>query len=223
MTTGKLIVIESGTDGSGKTTQFELLYDRLKANDHDVHKIEFPDYKSDSSALVRMYLRGDFGKKPKDVNLYAASTFYAVDRFASFQQKWKSIYKRGSIILADRYTTSNMIHQASKIDDKREREAYLEWLRDLEFNKFDLPEPDLVVFLDMPPEHSIRFINKRNYQDIHEKDIEYLHSTYDNALSIAEKYQWSIVNCVENERVKSREKIHQEVYNQTNKILKGDF
>ncbi len=223
MTAGKLIVIESGIDGSGKTTQFEMLYTKLKQENYDVYKVEFPDYDSDSSALVRMYLRGEFGEKPKDINLYAASTFYAVDRFASFQKKWKDLYNKGAIILADRYTTSNMIHQASKIDDLEERESYLDWLRDLEFNKFALPEPDLVVFLDMPPKYSIKLINDRGYQDIHERDIEYLHTTYQNALRITKKYSWSIVNCIREDRIKSIEEIHKEIYKNTKKILEGGF
>ncbi len=223
MTAGKLIVIESGIDGSGKTTQFEMLYNKLKQEGHDVYKVEFPDYESDSSALVKMYLGGDFGEKPKDVNLYAASTFYAVDRFASFQKKWKNLYDKGAIILADRYTTSNMIHQASKIDDVRERESYLDWLRDLEFNKFALPEPDLVVFLDMPPKYSIKLINDRGYRDIHERDIEYLHTTYKNALGIAERYEWSIVDCIEENSIISIEKIHEKVSKYVEKIFKEGF
>lgn len=219
---GKLIVIESGIDGSGKTTQFELLYYRLKKEDYNVYKVEFPDYKSDSSALVKMYLRGDFGENPKDINLYAASTFYAVDRFASYQQKWKKLYEDGAIILADRYTTSNMIHQASKIDDLHERKEYLGWLWDLEFNKFALPEPDLVVFLDMPPQHSIKFINSRGNQDIHEKDLDYLHSTYLNAVEIANSFNWSTVECAKKDDVKSINDIHIEVYERVVKtLLKG--
>ncbi len=223
MTAGRLIVIESGIDGSGKTTQFEMLYNKLKQEGHDVYKVEFPDYDSDSSALVKMYLGGDFGEKPKDVNLYAASTFYAVDRFASFHRKWKDLYNKGAIILADRYTTSNMIHQASKIDDTRERESYLDWLRDLEFNKFGLPKPDLVVFLDMPPKYSIKLINDRGYRDIHERDIEYLHTTYENALGIAERYKWSIVNCIKENRIISIEEIHEEVNKYVEEILKEGF
>lgn len=217
---GKLIVIESGTDGSGKSTQFELIYNKLKTEGFNVHRVNFPDYNSDSSALVKMYLNGDFGKDPKDVNLYAASTFYAVDRFASYQKKWRDLYDKGTIILADRYTTSNMVHQASKIDDSSERMEYLKWLWDLEFNKFALPEPDLVIFLDMPPRYSIKFINSREKQDIHEKNIDYLHYTYKNALEIAESYNWDIFECEEKGQLKSITDIHFEIYDRVKGALK---
>ncbi|MFW5972224.1 MAG: dTMP kinase [Bacillota bacterium] len=222
MAEGKLIVIESGIDGSGKTTQFNILYNRLKKEGYNVSQVKFPDYESESSALVRMYLQGDFGKSPGDINLYAASTFYAVDRFASYQRKWKKLYERGAIILADRYTTSNMIHQASKIESVKERREYLCWLRDLEFNKFDLPEPDMVVFLDMPPRYSINFIKSRgNKQDIHEKDIEYLHTTYKNALEIADLYNWSKIYCIDDKEVRTINSIHNDIYEQVQKKIQG--
>ncbi|MEJ6952227.1 dTMP kinase [Natronospora cellulosivora (SeqCode)] len=219
MAKGKLIVIESGTDGSGKSTQFDLLYDRLKNEGHNVIKVKFPDYESDSSALVRMYLKGEFGENPKGINLYAASTFYAVDRFASYQQKWKKLHDEGAIILADRYTTSNMIHQASKIDSTSKKKEYLEWLSDLEFNKFKLPEPDLVIFLDMPVEYSVKFIEERGNQDIHENDLDYLQSTYNNAVEIADIYNWQEIKCTVGAMIKTIDQIHQEVYEQVNKIL----
>jgi dTMP kinase len=221
MAQGKLVVIESGTDGSGKSTQFELLYKRLKEEGHHVFQVKFPDYTSDSSALVKMYLRGDFGEDPRDINLYAASAFYAVDRFASYQMKWKNHYEKGAIILADRYTTSNMIHQASKIDNEKERKEYLKWLWDLEFKKFQLPEPDLVIFLDVPPVYSIEIIKSRGKQDIHERDFDYLYSTYNNALEIAGLYKWCIINCEEKGRLKSIEMIHQEIYKKVSRTLKG--
>lgn len=212
MARGKLIVIESGIDGSGKSIQFELLYDRLQKEGYKVHKVKFPDYESASSALVRMYLEGDFGDNPQDINLYAVSTFYAVDRFASFQLKWKKLYEEGAIILADRYTTSNMVYQAAKISDKDLQQEYLDWLRDLEFNKFALPEPDLVLFLDMPPRFSFEFIENREEQDIHERDREYLLSTYEHAVGIARSYKWSIINCTREGELRSIENIHEEIH-----------
>lgn len=221
MTQGRLFVIESGIDGSGKSTQLELLYKKLIEDGYNVCRVKFPDYKSESSALVKMYLRGEFGEDPKKINLYAASTFYAVDRFASYQKGWKELYDQGVIILADRYTTSNMIHQASKIDNDTEREDYLKWLWDLEFNKFRLPEPDLVIFLDMPPVYSIEFIKSREKRDIHEKDLDYLHSTYNNALFIADLYKWSIISCEERGKLKSIEKIREEIYTKVKDTLKG--
>ncbi|MTI58917.1 MAG: thymidylate kinase [Firmicutes bacterium] len=210
---GKLIVIESGTDSSGKATQTDKLYQRLKKESYNIKKIQFPDYQSRSSELVKMYLNGEFGSKPGDVNSYAASTFYAVDRYASYQLKWKKDYQDGKIILADRYTTSNMVHQASKIKDLKEKEEYLDWLYDLEFNRFLLPEPDLVIFLDVPPEKSRALMDKRaEGKDIHEQDINYLSSTYDNACWLAEKYKWQVIDCVRGNIMRTVEEIHEEIY-----------
>ena len=150
MAKGKLFIIEAG-DGSGKETQTRLLAERLVREGHRVVPVAFPDYEADSSMLVRMYLRGDFGTHADDVNAYAASTFFAVDRYASYRMKWGKDYEDGAVILADRYTTSNMVHQAVKIGDAAERDAYLDWLYDLEFRKMGLPVPDAVFFLDMEP------------------------------------------------------------------------
>ncbi|MFW6035425.1 MAG: dTMP kinase [Halothermotrichaceae bacterium] len=209
---GKLIVIESGTDASGKTTQYNKLFRRLKQEGHNITRVEYPNYNDRSSALVKMYLDGEFGEDPRAVNLYAASTFYAVDRFASYQKEWKELYEKGSIILADRYTTSNMIHQASKIEDYKDREEYLNWLTDLEFKKFGLPRPEIVLFLDMPPRYSMKLLNKRTHKDIHEKNLEYMQDTYKNACWIADKYNWEKIKCVEGSRVKSIDEIHHKVY-----------
>lgn len=224
---GKLIVIEAGTDASGKTTQAAKIYEKLSRLQTNVHQIKFPDYESPSSALVKMYLNGEFGKKPDDVNSYAASTFYAVDRYASYHNKWKNLLEKGSIIIADRYTTSNMVHQASKIASIEKREEFLDWLWDLEFNKLLLPIPDLVLFLNMPPEQSCRLMDNRREQerDIHEQDLDYLINTYQNACWIARKYNWVIINCFENERIKSIEEINQEVFKviQDRIIEKGDY
>ncbi|WP_173680682.1 dTMP kinase [Clostridium tetanomorphum] len=218
MKKGKLIVLEA-CDGSGKATQTKKLYERLICDGHKVLKIEYPDYKSDSSALIKMYLNGEFGDKPEDVNAYAASTFYAVDRYASFKKAWKKFYDNGGIILADRYTTSNMVHQAAKINNDEEKNKFLNWLWDLEFNLMGLPIPDAVVFLNMPPEYSRKLINNRKNKftgeeekDIHEKNEEYLIHSYKNACSIADKYNWIKIDCVFNEKIKSIEEIHEDIY-----------
>lgn len=216
---GKLFVIESGTDSSGKATQTAKLFERLLAEGFNVRKVEYPDYGSDSSALIKMYLGGEFGERPEDVNCYAASAFYAVDRYASFQKKWREFYEAGGIVIADRYTTSNMVHQASKIDDEAEKEKYLEWLVDFEFEKFGLPAPDEVIFLDMPPSVSIELMKERNNKftgesekDIHEKSSDYLKRTYENARQIAERYGWTSVECVLEGKLRSIEEIHEEIY-----------
>ncbi|WP_125154554.1 dTMP kinase [Clostridium rectalis] len=222
---GKLIVVEAG-DGSGKATQTKRLYERLLQDGYKVLKIEYPNYKSESSALIKMYLNGEFGDKPEDVNAYAASTFYAVDRYASFKKEWKDFYDNGGIILADRYTTSNMVHQAAKIKDEAEKEKFLNWLWELEFKLMGLPRPDLVVFLDMPPEYSSKLMtNRKNkftgdlQKDIHEKNKLYLINSYKNACYVAGKYNWIKLKCVCNNKIKSIDEIHEEIYNSVKEKL----
>lgn len=217
--TGKLIVIEA-PDGSGKKTQADLLYTRLQQEGQQVKKVEFPNYQSDSSALVKMYLNGAFGKDPNEVNPYAASTFYAVDRFATFRLEWQDFYEAGGIILADRYTTSNMVHQAAKYETEEEKEQYLQWLWDLEFKRFALPIPDLVLFLDLPPSYSGRLISDRknkmtgeSEKDIHETNQEFLLRSYQNACWVANKYRWTKINCVEDQQIKTITDIHENIYN----------
>ncbi|MFZ3101065.1 MAG: thymidylate kinase [Desulfitobacteriaceae bacterium] len=226
MLKGKLIVIEAG-DGSGKATQTQMLYDRLLVqNKVHVKKVEFPNYKSESSALIKMYLKGEFGEDPSLVNPYVASTFYTVDRFVSYEKDWKDFYQKGGIILADRYTTSNMIHQAAKIIDNREREDYLNWLWDFEFNKFKLPVPNCIIFLDMPPHYSTKLIcNRPNKfgekdKDIHERNSEYLVISYNNSLEIARKYSWKKISCIENDKIRNINEIHNDIYNIVKKIVK---
>ena len=223
MSKGKLIIIEAG-DGSGKATQTKALYEHLVRDGHEVRRIEFPDYAADSSMLVRMYLRGDFGGHAEDVNAFAASTFFAVDRYASFRMKWKDFYDAGGIILADRYTTSNMVHQAVKLTDAKAREAFLDWLWDFEFVKIGLPVPDKVVFLDMDPHVADKLIAARAKEtgaekDIHEKDTSYLHRCHAAYLELAEKYDWSKVICSEGGEPRSIAAIHDEVYEAVKTVL----
>lgn len=223
---GKLIIIEAGGDGSGKATQAKRLFSRLKGDGYNIRKVEYPNYKSNSSALVKMYLNGEFGSRPEDVNAYAASTFYAVDRYASYVKEWKQFYDKGGIILADRYTTSNMVHQASKIQDETERNNYLDWLWDLEFVKLGLPVPDMVIFLDVPPVITNSLMSKRNNKitggskkDIHESDKEYLRKSYMNACRIAEKYDWKRIICTSASCLRTIDDIHNEIYDYVVKNL----
>lgn len=223
---GKLIIIESGSDGSGKATQTKILYDRLKAEGHNVRKITFPNYDSPACTPVKMYLSGEFGTKPEDVNAYVASTFYAVDRFASYKKEWGEFYNNGGIIISDRYVTSNMVHQAVKMNDKQEREEYLDWLYDLEFKKYGLPVPDCVLFLDVAPQVSENLMKNRvnkftgeAEKDIHENNKEYLINCYNNSLEIASKYGWKRIKCNNNEELRSIEDISEEVYNSIKDIL----
>ena len=220
---GKLIIIEAG-DGSGKATQTKALYEHLCREGYRVHRVEFPDYAADSSMLVRMYLRGDFGGHAEDVNAYAA--FFAVDRYASYRMKWKKAYEVGDIILADRYTTSNMVHQAVKLTDREERESFLDWLWDFEFNKLGLPVPDKVVFLDMDPEVADQLIAARaaaqaQERDIHERDKEYLHRCHAAYEELAKKYGWTRVACSEHGEPRAVEAIHADVYAAIMPLLEG--
>lgn len=211
---GKLIVLE-GTDGSGKATQTELLYQWLKAQGYACRKVDFPRYKEESSALIRLYLGGAFGTKASDVNAYAASTFYAVDRYASYRQDWGAFYEDGGIVVADRYTTSNAVHQAAKLP-AQEREDYLDWLYEFEFERMGLPKPDLVFYLDVPAELSQRLLHRRQEQtgtqaDLHEQDLEYLRHCRENGCQVARKLGWRRIACNAGETMRTVEQIHQEI------------
>lgn len=223
MARGRLIIIEAG-DGSGKETQTRLLCERLEKEGRQVQKVSFPDYESDSSALIKMYLGGSFGERASAVNAYAASAFFAVDRYASFQLKWREAYEGGAIIMADRYTTSNMVHQAVKIENKAEREEFLNWLWDFEFNKMGLPVPDRVIFLDMAPEVAdkliaLRAANNEQEKDIHERDREYLRRCHAAYGEIAVKYGWKRVVCSKNGEPRLREEIAADVYDAVQDLL----
>lgn len=195
---GKLIVIE-GLDGSGKATQANLLYERLKADGLKVKKVTFPDYDSDSSALVKMYLAGKFSNSADGVNAYAASSFYAVDRYASFKCNWEQFYNDGGIIIADRYTTSNGVHQCSKLPQES-WSSFMDWLYDFEYNKIGIPRPDAVIYLDMSPNVSQMLMSKRysgdeGKKDIHEKDKEYLEKSRRAAYFCIEHDNWTKIQC----------------------------
>lgn len=212
---GKLIVFE-GTDGSGKSTQFELLAKRLEAEQIGFQRLRFPQYEEPSSALIRMYLGGAFGDDPEAVNAYAASTFYAVDRYASYQRVWKDYYQGGGLVVSDRYTTSNAVHQGSKVPEG-ERADFFRWLYDLEYDRMGLPRPDLVVLLDMPVELSEQLMRKREqstgtHADIHERDEDYLKKCRDVALHAAKYYGWRTVSCAKDGAIRGVEDIHEEVY-----------
>ncbi len=211
---GKLIVIE-GLDGSGKATQAKLLTQALAEQGENVKGITFPDYDSESSALVRMYLHGDFGSKPGDVNAYAASAFYAVDRYASYKTSWGELYKQGAVIIADRYATSNGIHQCSKLDESLWDE-YLKWLDDFEYKKLGIPAPDMVIYLKADTDVSQKLMTGRyggdeSKKDIHEGDLEYLRRSQKAAAYCADKLGWKTVECVKDGQMRSIEDIHNEI------------
>ena len=219
---GKLIVIE-GTDGSGKSTQFKLLTSRLEAENHRFQKLVFPQYAEPSSALIRMYLGGEFGTRPSDVNAYAASTFYAVDRYASYKKVWSDWYEQGGLIVSDRYTTSNAVHQASK-EPQEKQAAFLTWLYDLEYDKLGLPKPDLVIYLDVPTDFTEAMMRRgeadtNTHADIHEQDMDYLATCRRTGKAAAEFYGWTVIQCVKDGAMRSIEDIHEEIYRHVAKCL----
>ena len=219
---GKLIVIE-GTDGSGKSTQFRLLTEHLTKDGTAFKPLVFPRYAEESSALIRMYLRGQFGSKPTDVNAYAASAFYAVDRYASYKQDWGQWYEEGGLVLSDRYTTSNAVHQASKEAGEKQAE-FLTWLYEFEYDKLGLPRPDLTIYLDVPTAFTEKMLRGREADtntkaDIHEQDMSYLATCRETGRAAAAHYGWTVIQCVKDGAMRSMEDIHNEIYQHVKKAL----
>ena len=211
---GRLIVIE-GLDGSGKATQAGLLAEALQAQGKTVRKVSFPVYDSESSALVRMYLRGDFGQKPNAVNAYAASAFYAVDRFASYKTDWGSFYEDGGTVIADRYTTSNAIHQCSKLPEDQ-WDAFLDWLFHFEYSLMGIPAPDRVIYLRGDNAVSQRLISGRyggdeSKKDIHEKNAEYLDRSRQAAEYCKDALGWTTVECIRDGKMRESREILREI------------
>ena len=222
---GKLFVID-GTDGSGKQTQFEKLKERLTEEGIDYRVVSFPNYDDPSSSLVKMYLSGEFGENAKEVSPYIASTFYAADRYATYKRFLEKYYQEGGVILADRYTTANMVHQAGKIKEKKEREKFLDWLWDFEFNLYGLPVPTKAFFLNMPPEYALKLMEHRenkfthtDKKDIHERDKNHIIDSYEAACDLVDKYNWYDVKCVKNSEIRPIEEIHEEIYEEIKKYL----
>ena len=211
---GKLIVIE-GTDGSGKSTQFRLLTEAVAKRGFEFRKLVFPQYQEESSALIRMYLGGQFGDKPSDVNAYAASAFYAVDRYASYKKVWGGWYEDGGLVLSDRYTTSNAVHQASK-EKEENRAEFLRWLYEFEYDKLGLPRPDLTIYLDVPTEYTEQLMRGREAPtgtsaDIHEQDLDYLATCRRMGKTAAQYYGWTVIDCVREGKMRTIEDIHEEI------------
>ena len=215
MSKGKLIVL-GGLDGSGKATQAKLLAEHLEREGVPVRKITFPDYESQASALVRMYLAGEFGAKPEDVNAYAASSFFAVDRYASYKKDWGSFYQAGGVLIADRYTTSNGVHQCSKLPPEQ-WPSFLDWLFDYEFRLLGLPAPDSVIYLEVDPAVSQRLMDQRYHgdqskKDLHEKDREYLARSRQAAEFCAQRLGWQTVHCTQQGQMRSIQEIEAQVW-----------
>lgn len=222
---GKLFVID-GTDGSGKQTQFKILQERLNEENINYRVVSFPNYESPSSTVVKMYLSGEFGEDAKTISPYIASTFYAIDRYATFKKYFEDYYNDGGIILADRYTTANMVHQAGKIANKAERKKFLEWLCDFEFNIYGLPKPTKTFFLNMPTEYAMKLIENRENKftheakkDIHERDKNHMIDSYNAACEVAKDYEWYEVHCVKDGKIRTTDDIHEEIFNEIKKYI----
>lgn len=216
---GKLIVIE-GTDGSGKQTQSDLLYNYFKNEENkNVMKLTFPDYESETSTLVKMYLEGKFGSSADSVDPKIASVFYAADRYASYKTKWEAFSKEeDNIIIFDRYVTSNMVHQAAKIIDISAKNEYLDWIYDFEYNVMGLPKPDKIIFLNMRFDLAQMLMRNRankitneSTKDIHERDVEYMRKCYENACYVSDKYHWNEIKCFSGDSVRSILDIQEEI------------
>ena len=214
-TLGKLIVIE-GIDGSGKSTQFELLCEKLSEQSREFRCLSFPRYDEPSSMLIRMYLNGDFGENPDDVNAYAASSFFAADRYASFVQDWGEYYKSGGLILTDRYTTSNALHQGAKMEYGQRRQ-FFKWLYEYEYELIALPKPDMVFYMNIDVSTAAERMSERRAKDgsladIHEQDLSYLESCAQSGLQAASQFGWYVVDCINEDGVRSSGDIHEEVF-----------
>ena len=219
---GKLIVLE-GTDGSGKATQARMMGQRLQREGIAFREIDFPRYGNPFAEPANLYLHGALGSEPGDVNAYASSVFFAVDRFASYKEEWGTFYEQGGVVIANRYTTSNAVHQASKLP-AGERREYLDWLFDLEYRRLGLPAPDLVVYLDLPTELSEQMLRRREtatgtQADIHEQDEEYLRSCRMNARDVAHDLGWTVIHCDREGAVRTVEDIHEEIWQQVRRYL----
>lgn len=220
---GKLIVLE-GLDGSGKSTQLSLLEKSLEEMGYSFKTVSFPEYDLPSCAPVKMYLAGEFGTRPEDVNAYAASLFYAVDRFASLKKGWGEFYYNGGVILAGRYTTSNAIHQTSKLDESNWGE-YLDWLEELEYDKVGIPRPDKVIYLNVPIDVSQSLLSSRyagdeSKKDIHERDVNYLAHCHKAAEFAKKRFGWDNIECYEDGSMRSRENIAEEILSKILPVLK---
>ena len=213
---GKLVVFE-GIDGSGKSTQFDMMCQRLTNEGCQFKRLVFPRYDKPSSALIKMYLSGEFGDSPDSVNAYAASSFYAVDRYASFAQDWREYYDSGGLVLTDRYTTSNALHQGAKIAAK-ERLHFFKWLYEYEFNLVGLPAPDVVIYMDIDAEFAEKRLLQRQtetgtFADIHENDAAYLKNCAECGTQASAQFNWYKVSCLNNGVERDKTDVHAEIYN----------
>lgn len=208
---GKLFVIE-GLDGCGKSTQLEMLKSKT---DNNTRFISFPNYDSASGQIIKDYLSGKFVEENGKAGAYTASSFYAVDRYISYKTDWEKDYQAGKTIIAARYTSSNAIYQMTKLD-RAQWDEYLSWLEDYEYEKFGIPRPDKVVFLDMPIEVSQKLLSSRyggneDKKDIHERNVDFLKACREAALYTAKQKGWFILPCSDGENPFTPERINEQL------------
>ena len=221
---GNLIVIEGSSDGVGKSVQYKLLIDRLlKDKEKVITTHHFPSYGTYQGRPVEEYLKGNYGKI-SSLSPYFVNSLYAQDRAITWITGLKQEYDKGNIIVLDRYTTSSLIYQSSVIDNPKEKENFINYVCDYEYHKIGIPIPDLVIFLHVPFKLSRTLKGKRTSNegiknDIHERDYEYLKKAYDTSIEIAKKYNWNFIECSSNNKMRSPEEIHEDIY----KLIKEKF
>lgn len=220
---GKIIVIE-GTDGSGKQTQTRLLKERLEKEGYEVYTTSFPNYESNSSAAVKMYLGGEISGHANEVSPKAAATFYGIDRYITFKKEFEPIYKeKKKVLIFDRYVASNIIHQGAKIIEQggetKELSDFISWLFSFEHNDLGIPKVDATIYLNVPIETTIKLREERlnkitggQKQDIHEADTVHLLNASKSGLMAADMLGWNVINCTENGEMRSLEDIHNDIY-----------
>ena len=223
MEKGKLIVVEGACDGIGKSTQFGLLQEHLTQDGATVASHHFPSYNTFHGRPVEEYLHGTFGK-PSELSPYFVNSLYAQDRAVTWITGLKDIYDAGGIIVLDRYTTSSLIYQSSVIENPEERESFINYIYDYEYNKLGIPKPDLVIFLHAPFELVRELKSKRKENDgikndIHERDLMFMKNVSDTSISIANRFNWSYIECMEDNKMRSVEEIHEDIYKKVKKLI----
>lgn len=212
------IIVITGTDGCGKQTQAERLFDRLKTDGYDIRKQSFPNYDSPSSAPIKMYLGGEFGESDMSLDAYQASSLFSIDRLCTYNKDLKAFYENGGIILFDRYVESNMLHQAGKISDQADKDRFLEWLDNFEFDVLKLPRANKIIFLDVPVDVSLAMARARSglknqsEKDIHENNAEHMYKAYASGKYVCDKYNWDVIDCVKDGKMRTIEDISDEIY-----------
>ena len=222
MKKGKIIVMEGACDGIGKTTQFNALKKRLEEDNEIVVSHHFPSYGTYYGAPVEKFLQGEFGR-PQDNSAYFVHMLYATDRAVAWRKELRQEYKEGKTILLDRYTTSSMIYQSTMIEEKKKKKEFLDYVRELEYEKLEIGKPDKVIFLTAPFELVTKLKNERTSNEGYENDAferewELMKKIYDNSTFVAKYENWDIINCAKNNEMRTIEEIHEKIYKKVKKL-----